>query len=53
MHLEVGILVWVSFLLKMDEWIFVENEHKKIVLQEATAQVYFSSNSILFSNLIG
>lgn len=30
MHLEVGILVWVLLLLEMVEWIFVENEHKKI-----------------------
>jgi len=41
----------ILFLLKMDKWIFLENEHEKIVLQQATAKVNFSSNSILFSNL--
>lgn len=53
MHLEVGILVWILLLLKMAEWIFVENEYEKIGLQEATAQVNFSSNPILFPNLSG
>lgn len=39
MHLEVRILVCILLLLKMDEWIFVENEDEKIVFQEVTAQV--------------
>lgn len=34
-------------------WIFVENEHEKIVFQQATAQLNFLSNAILFSNLSG
>lgn len=51
MHLEVGILVWISLLLKMGEGLFIEKEHEKIVLPEAIAQVNFKSNSILFSNL--
>lgn len=50
MHLEIGILVWESLLLKMDEWIFVENKHHKVVLQ-AAAQVSLSRNSTLFSYL--
>lgn len=52
MHLEIGILVWDSLLLKMGEWIFVENNHYKSILQpEAVAQVSLSRNSTLFSYL--
>lgn len=51
MHLEIGILVSDSRLLKMDEWIFVKNKYYKIVLQAAAAQVSLSSNSTLFSYL--
>lgn len=52
MHLEIGILVWDSLLLKMDEWLFVENKHYKILLQAAAAaRVSLSSNSTLFSYL--